>query len=72
MAFIEPKKWASWLPTAKWLYNFSYHTTIKMSPFEALYEYPPPSVSALPVDPTLSSEAQATLTEKDHMIKVLQ
>jgi hypothetical protein len=43
-----------------------------MSPFEALYEYPPPSLSGLPEDPTLSIEAQNTLTERDHMITVLQ
>jgi hypothetical protein len=72
MAFGEPKKWASWLSTAEWWYNCSYHTAIKMSPFEALYEYPPPSLAGLPVDPTLSKEAQDTLTEKDHMITVLQ
>jgi hypothetical protein len=72
MAFAEPKKWASWLSTAEWWYNCSYHTAIKMSPFEALYEYPPPSLAGLPVDPTLSMEAQETLTERDHMITVLE
>ena len=42
MAFKEPKKWSQWLPAAELWYNCSYHTSIKMLPFEALYEYPPP------------------------------
>jgi IS30 family transposase len=42
MAFQEPKKWVTWLPTAEWWYNSSYHTTIKTTPFEALFGYPPP------------------------------
>jgi hypothetical protein len=40
-AFQEPKKWSEWLPAAEFRYNTSFHTAIKMSPFEALYEYPP-------------------------------
>jgi hypothetical protein len=41
MAFKEPTKWCDWLPTAELWYNCAYHTSIKMSPFEALYEYAP-------------------------------
>jgi hypothetical protein len=44
MAFQEPKKWSTWLTTAEWWYNSSYHTAIKTSPFEASYEYKPPQL----------------------------
>jgi hypothetical protein len=30
-------QWAQWLPLAKWWYNTSYHTTTRMTPFEAVY-----------------------------------
>lgn len=33
---------AKWLPLAEWWYNTTYHSTIKMTPFEALYGYQPP------------------------------
>ncbi|XP_075096210.1 uncharacterized protein LOC142174331 [Nicotiana tabacum] len=31
------KEWATWPPLAEWWYNTSYHTVIKMTPFEVLY-----------------------------------
>ena len=43
-----------------------------MSPFEALYEYPPPLIQEIDVPCNISEEAQVTLTEKDRMIKTLQ
>jgi hypothetical protein len=72
MAFNEPKKWSDWLAAAEWWYNSSYHTSIKMSPFEALYEYPPPFISEIPVPASISPEAQATLAEKENMLQVLK
>jgi hypothetical protein len=72
MAFQEPKKWSEWLPAAEFWYNTSFHTAIKMSPFEALYEYPPPLLTELPTLTNLSSEAQQTLLEKENMITILQ
>ena len=43
-----------------------------MSPFEALYEYPPPLIQEIALPCNISEEAQVTLKEKDHMIKTLQ
>jgi hypothetical protein len=37
-------QWINWLHLAEWWYNSTYHTSTKMSPFEALYGYPPPSI----------------------------
>jgi hypothetical protein len=31
------KHWAQWLPLVEWWYNTSHHTTIHMTPFEAVY-----------------------------------
>jgi hypothetical protein len=70
MAFQQPKKWIEYLPAAEFWYNCSYHTAIKMSPFEALYEYAPPLLTELPA--TLSPEAQETLQEREKMILTLQ
>jgi hypothetical protein len=72
MAFQEPKKWSTWLTTAEWWYNSSYHTAIKTSPFEALYEYKPPQLQEISIADSVSPEAQTTLQEKSDMIQTLQ
>lgn len=36
----KPKTWKQWLPLAEWWYNSSFHTTMKFTPFKALYGYP--------------------------------
>jgi len=36
-----PSKWSTWLPLAEFWYNASTHSAIGISPFEALYGYPP-------------------------------
>jgi hypothetical protein len=37
-------QWINWLHLAEWWYNSTYHTSTKMSLFEALYGYLPPSI----------------------------
>jgi hypothetical protein len=72
MAFKEPKKWADWLPVAELWYNCVYHTAIKMSPFEELYEYASPHIQTLSIPCNVQQEVQVTIAEKDHMLKTLQ
>jgi hypothetical protein len=72
MAFQQPNKWSEYLPAAEFWYNCSYHTAIKMSPFEALYEYAPPLLTELPAPTTLSPAAQEALHEREKMILTLQ
>jgi hypothetical protein len=72
MAFEAPTKWMEWLPTAEYWYNTSFQTSIKMTPFEALYEYPTPHLTTLPDFSHLSMEAHETLYEKGQMVTILQ
>ena len=37
-----PKQWFKWLSLAEWWYNSSYHSSIKTTPFYAVYGQPPP------------------------------
>jgi hypothetical protein len=75
MTFLEPKKWISWLPLAEWCYNTNYHTTLKCTPFEALYGYnpppPPPLISEVLI-PGPDSPALDFLNQKQHMITKLK
>jgi hypothetical protein len=40
MVFQCLKKWNSQLSIAEWWYNTSFHTSLKMTPFQALYDSP--------------------------------
>lgn len=37
-----PKQWVNWLSLAEWWYNSSYHSSIKTTPFYAVYGHNPP------------------------------
>ena len=43
-SFLTDKqnKWLQWLHLVEWWYNATYHTSAKMTPFQALYSYEPP------------------------------
>lgn len=42
ICLLQPKEWHIWLSLAQWWYNTNYHSSIKMSTFEALFGYKPP------------------------------
>jgi hypothetical protein len=71
MSFQETKKWAAWLPLKEWWYNASYHTSLKCTPFEALYGYPPPQISEVMV-PGPDSPAIDFIHQKQQMIAKLK
>lgn len=72
MVFQEPKKWMKWLPLAELWYNTSYHSSLKCTPFQALYGYKPPQIGEYSVEPALSPEARMTISEREHMMQRLK
>lgn len=57
---------------AEWLYNSSYHTTLKLTPFQALYGYAPSRVGELSILGNISEEARVTVGEKERMLRELK
>lgn len=72
MVFQEPKQWLKWLPLAELWYNTSYHSSLKITPFEALYCYKPPQICEFSIPSPLSPEAQVTIDSREQMIKKLK
>jgi len=48
----KQNKWAQWLHLAKWWYYSTYHTSAKMTPFQAQYGYEPPKWKGLAISET--------------------
>ena len=59
----HPKLWASYLPWAEFCYNGSFHSSIQMSPHEALYGFP---MATLPG----YSPVTSTVIEVDDFLRV--
>jgi len=68
----QPKQWFQWLSLAQWWYNSSHHSTLGMSPFQALYGYAPPQREWLAQEPTPVAAVEEVLqrrTNMDHTLK---
>ncbi|XP_026383603.1 uncharacterized protein LOC113279108 [Papaver somniferum] len=65
MTSFKPSKWVSWLAMAQWWYNSSYHTSLKLSPFEALFGYAPPQFG-------ISTSKQGVNAEVDNYLEQRQ
>ena len=72
----RPHRWANWLSLAKYWFNTNFHTSIKLTPFEALYGYPPsrlqdyiPGTSRVAaVDSFLTQRQQILATIKANLV----
>lgn len=38
----KPREWSRWISMAEWSYNTNLYAFTKITPFEAVYRYPPP------------------------------
>jgi hypothetical protein len=72
MTMHQPKQWFQWLSLAQWWYNSSHHSTLGMSPFQALYGYAPPQREWLAQEPTPVAAVEAVLQKRANMDHILK
>ncbi|XP_026396929.1 uncharacterized protein LOC113291634 [Papaver somniferum] len=68
----KPKNWLNCLPLAEWWYNTNYHTSLKMSTFQALYEYVPPHLSFPTIATTFVASVEEYLQRRDVVLDILK
>ncbi|WVZ00354.1 hypothetical protein V8G54_026423 [Vigna mungo] len=70
--FDNPKNWVKMLPSAQYWYNTSYHNSIKMSPYKALYGREPPSLIRYEIFAHDDSTLQQILVDRDRLLDQLR
>ncbi|XP_042972766.1 uncharacterized protein LOC122304569 [Carya illinoinensis] len=68
----RPKEWSKWIPLAEWCYNSNQHASSKVTPFQALYGYPPPKLASYTPGTTRLEEVELTLRERDQLWALLK
>ncbi|PRQ41877.1 putative nucleotidyltransferase, Ribonuclease H [Rosa chinensis] len=68
----EQGHWTDILPWAEWWYNTTYHSTIKMSPYQALYGIPPPQVRKYVPGSTAVHQVDLVLRNRDELLSKLK
>ncbi|KAL0355853.1 UNVERIFIED_CONTAM: hypothetical protein Sradi_4032200 [Sesamum radiatum] len=69
MCHQKPKKWAQWLTLAEFWFNTNFLTSLKATPFQALYGYPPHQLTMGPYLQNHHSEVRELMQER---AKVMQ
>ena len=71
-AVDRPSTWVEWLPLAEFWFNTNFHTSIKMTPFETLYGYPPPRVLDYVAGTTRIDVVDLMLRDRQQILSLLK
>ena len=67
-----PKQWSKWLPLAEFQYNTSYHSALKLTPFEVLYGHPPRHFGIKNLGADIVPDLENWLKERDLLTRLIQ
>ena len=67
----KPKGWSRFLPLAEWWYNTAIHSSTNLSPFEAVYGYPPPKLIPITAGTIRVQEVENTLKTREQILGIL-
>ena len=68
----KPQDWCKWLPWAQFWYNTSWHSSIKMTPYQALYGKPPPTISSYIPKTAKLQIVEDALLDRDTTLQLLK
>lgn len=64
-----PRTWLDWLPWAEFCYNTSYHSALKVTPFEVVYGQPPSVLIPYVAGTARTDIIDGTLRDRDAFLE---
>ena len=68
----KPQDWCKWLPWAQYWYNTSWHSSIRMAPYQALYGRTPPTISSYIPKTARLQAVEDALMDRDATLQLLK
>lgn len=72
MCHEVPHEWFKWLPLAEFWYNSTFHTAIRKTPFEIMYNQPPPIHIPYILGSSLLDTVDRSMQAKEQVIQMLK
>ncbi|KAK8951688.1 hypothetical protein KSP39_PZI004152 [Platanthera zijinensis] len=72
MCFERPRGWAEWLPLAEWWYNTTFHSAIRMTPYEVVYGQEPVLHTPYLEGIARAGEVDRSLAARERVIGILK
>lgn len=69
--FVGERPWGKWLSWAEYSYNTSRHSNTKCTPFESVFERPPPSLLNYVSGTAKNAEVEETLKSRGEILQLL-
>jgi hypothetical protein len=69
MTGARPRNWITWLPWAKFVYNSSFHTALKETPFKLVYGQDPPTFRSYDSGEIRAIAVAQSMAERDEFIE---
>lgn len=67
-----PKRWVQFLHLSEYWYNTSYHSALKMTPFEVLYGRTPPTLRSYLAGSTNVATVEESLAQRKNMLQLVR
>lgn len=68
----KPNKWVEWLSLVEFWLNSNFHTILKLTPFEALYGYPLPTLQSYVPGTTQVDALDSLLSQREAIIGIFR
>ena len=72
ICFHSPHRWLKWLSLVEWWYNTNYHSSLEVTPYQALYGHPPLMYPIVNMDMQQQGTVVHWNKERTKMIQILR